>query len=413
MADTRVFVIVGAGLAGTRAAQTLRRDGFGGRVVLLGDEPDLPYDRVTLSKHYLYRQPGFHTLFLHDADFYPAHDIELRLHTRSLALDADAKVIVLADGERIRYDKVLLATGAEARRWQGPGADLDGVHHLRTLHDAQALQAALDAASARAGRVLVVGAGWIGCEVAAAARQLGLDVTLVGRSPLPLQRQLGPEMAVFFRDVHARHGVIWRGGCEVSSLHGSTRVEQAVLSDGAVLPADVVVFGIGALPRVQLAADAGAQLGDGIRTDDRFATSLPDVFAAGDAADVFNGALGRHTRLQHFAAALRQGPAAARAMLGTGEPYAEVPFFFTDQYDVWMEYTGDATDADRLVVRTLPGVDTFIAFWLRGGRLAAGMNVNIKGVPDAIRDLVVSGERLDPNALADPDVPLTAGALRG
>lgn len=411
--DRRTFIIVGAGLTGTRAARTLRSEGFTGRVILLGAEDVRPYDRVTLSKHFLYREPGFHGLFLHDADFYSAHDIDLRLHTEAVGLDPATKTVTVAGGDSIPYDAVLLATGAEPRRWKGPGGRLKGVHYLRTLHDAQSLQAALDAAVARSGRVVVIGAGWIGCEVAAAARRFGLDVTLVGRGALPLQRQLGPEMAAFFRDVHTRHGVTWRGGCDVSALRGSTHVEHVSLSDGTELPADVVVFGIGATPRTRLAADAGARIGDGIRTDDRFGTDLPHVFAAGDAADVFNRALGRHIRLQHFSAALRQGPAAARAMLGTGAPYNAVPFFFTDQYDVWMEYTGDAAAADRLVMRTLPDADAFIAFWLRDGRLVAGMNVNIKGVPDAIRDLIASEARPDIEALADPDVPLEVAALAG
>lgn len=411
MDDRRTFVIVGAGLAGARAAQSLRDEGFDGRLVLLSDEPVLPYDRVTLSKHYLYRQPGFHGLFLHDADFYPAHGIELRLSSGAVSLDADQRAVTLAGGVRIRYDAVLLATGSEPRRWDGPGAELAGVHYLRTLADADRLQAALDTA-ARSGRVVVVGSGWIGCEVAAAARRFGVEVALVGRGALPLQRTVGTELAGFFRDLQLRHGVELHGGCELVALRGSGRVEQAVLSDGTVLPADVVVFGIGALPRVGLAADAGATIDNGIVTDGQFATSLPGLFAAGDVANVFNHALGRHSRLEHFAAALTQGPAAARSMLGRGEPYSMVPFFFSDQYEMWMEYTGDAAGADELVVRTLPDADSFIAFWLRGGRLVAGMNVNVKGVPDTIRDLIVAGTHLDPRALADPSIPLGRTALR-
>ena len=411
MSERRTFVIVGAGFAGARAAITLRAEGFDGRVLLLGDEPVRPYDRVTLSKHYLYGKPGLHSLFVHDETFYAAHNIELRVSTPVVAVDVGAWQVELASGERIGYDALLLTTGCEPRRWAGPGSGLGGVHYLRTLADADRLRAALVAAAAHSGRLVVVGTGWIGCEIAAAARELGIDVALVGRSSVPLEHQLGARMAGFYRDLHAEHGVELYGGREVTELRGQGSVRAVVLSDGTVLPADVVVFGIGARPRVGLARAAGLTVDNGIMTDAQFATSAPRVFAAGDVANVWNGAQGRRTRLEHWAAALRQGPAAARAMLGDRHPYSQIPFFFTDQYDVWMEVTGETAGADEFVTRTLPGDRAFIAFWLRGGRLAAGMNVNIKGIPDLVGALISGGRRINARALADPDIPLADTVL--
>ncbi len=416
MGARRTFVIVGAGFAGARAAATLRTEGFDGRILLLGDEPVRPYDRVTLSKHYLYGKPGLHALYVHDEAFYAANDIDLRLSTPVVSVDVGARQVELASGERTGYDALLLTTGCEPRRWSGPGSGLDGVHYLRTLADADHLRTALVAAAAHSGRLVVIGTGWIGCEIAAAARELDIDVALVGRSAVPLAHQLGAQMASFYRDLHAEHGVELHGGREVAELRGQGSVRAVVLSDGTVLPADVVAFGIGARPRVGLAQSAGLAVDNGIVTDAQFATSAPAVFAAGDVASVWNGAAwsgaqGKRTRLEHWAAALQQGPAAARAMLGDRRPYSQIPFFFSDQYDVWMEFTGEAAGADEFVMRTLPGDRVFIAFWLRGGRLAAGMNVNVKGIPDLVGELIAEGRRIDARALADPDIPLADTVL--
>lgn len=406
MVQPESFVIVGAGLAGSRAAETLRERSPRARIVLVGDEPHRPYDRVTLSKHFLYRQTGFHGLYLHDEGHFRGIGVDLRLASPAVGVDAGAQQVVLASGERLGYDAVLLATGAQPRRFPGPGSDLAGVLTLRTLTDAERLRAALESAAARQGRVVVVGTGWIGCEVAAAARQLGLAVDLVGRQSLPLERQVGAEMARFFRDLHARHGATLHAGVEVAALEGSGRVTRVVLSDGSVLTADVVVLGIGATPRTRLAEEAGAAIDNGIVTDELFRTSVPGVFAAGDCASVRNLALGRHHRLEHYSAAFAQGPWAARAMLGEARPYAQIPFFFSDQYDMWMEFTGERAEGDTLVVRRLPGPEAFIAFWLRDGRVVGGMNINVKGVPAQVRALITSGRTIDPRALANPEVPL-------
>lgn len=406
MVQSETFVIVGAGLAGSRAAEALREHAPRSRVVLIGDEPERPYDRVTLSKHFLHRATGFHGLYLHEEGHFRDIGVDLRLGTPAVAIDTGHREVVLGSGERLGYDAALVATGARPRRHEGPGGDLEGVFTLRTLADATNLRAALESAAGRQGRVVVVGSGWIGCEVAAAARGLGLTVDLVGRQSLPLERQVGTEMAAFFRDLHVRHGVTLRAGVEVTAFEGRERVERAVLSDGTTLPADVVVLGIGATPRTELAGTAGAAVDNGIVTDEFFRTGVPGVFAAGDCASALNLALGRHHRLEHYSAAFAQGPWAARAMLGKAKPYAQIPFFFSDQYDMWMEFTGQRAEGDSLVVRTLPGPETFIAFWLREGRVVGGMNINVKGVPAQVRALITSGRTVDPQALADPEVPL-------
>lgn len=408
MSDARTFVVVGAGFAGAKAVQTLREEGFAGRVVLIGNESVRPYDHVPLSKEYLRGKPGKHKVFVHDEGYYQAHDIDLRLDTTVAAIDPADHQVTLDSGEQLGWDALLLATGSEPRRLTVPGADLDGVHYLRSLADADRLRERLSPLSG-VGRIAVVGAGWIGCEIAASAREMGIDVALIGRSSLPMESVLGPEMASFYRDVHVDHGVELHLGQDVTEFRGTDSVQEVVLGDGQMLAADAVVAGIGALPRVALAEAAGMTVDNGIVTDEFLATSVPGVFAAGDVANAWISAAGSRRRLEHWSAALVQGPVAARNMLGQATAYQQVPFFFTDQYDVWMEYTGAAAaDTDQLVVRTLPGEQQFIAFWLRDDRVTAGMNINIRGVPDDIAALITSGQQVDPAALADPDVELTS-----
>lgn len=404
MSDERTFVIIGAGLTGARAADTLRAEGFTGRVVLLGEEPVRPYDRVPLSKQYLRSQPGGHQLFVHDQDYYAEHDIELRLDTRATSIDVTGQQVVLESGELLGYNRLLLATGSELRKLDLPGSDLPGVHYLRRMSDADSLRDAI----ATAKRIVVVGAGFIGCEVAASAREMGIEVALVGLADLPMERALGPETAAFYRDVHAAHGVELHLGVEVTAFRGGSAVEEVVLSDGQVLAADAVIVGIGVQPRVELASSAGITVDNGIATDEHLATNVPGIFAAGDVANALHPFLGSRLRLEHWSSALEQGPVAARNMLGITTVYDRVPFFFTDQYDVWMEYTGYAADGADVVFRGDPAAGEYIAFWLREGKLVAGMNVNIKGVPDTIAALVASGRTLDPAALADPDVDLAS-----
>ena len=383
MADT--FAIVGAGLAGARAAETLRAEGFDGRVVLFGAEAHLPYERPALSKGYL--QGTAEAPFVHPAEWYAEQDVDLRLGTRVTALDAAAHEVETADGDRLRYTKLLLTTGSSVRR-------LADAVTLRTLDDSDRLRAALRPGA----RVVIVGAGWIGLEVAAAARVAGAEVTVLEQAPAPLLAALGPEMAAVFARLHVEHGVDLRCGVTVRAVKS-----DAVLLDDETLPADLVVAGIGVTPDVDLARAAGLAVDNGVVVDEHLRSSAPDVWAAGDVANAYHPFAGRHVRVEHWANALHQPVVAAQAMLGKDAVYDRLPYFFTDQYDLGMEYTGFG--GGEVVVRG--DEREFVAFWLRDGRLTAAMNVNVwTGVPEIARRLIRAGTRLDPAALADPAVPL-------
>jgi 3-phenylpropionate/trans-cinnamate dioxygenase ferredoxin reductase subunit len=402
MTADQTFIVVGASLAGAKAAETLRAEGFDGRVVLVGAEAERPYERPPLSKDYLRGEAARDAVHVHDEAFYAEHAIELRLGRRAIGLDASTREVALDDGARLRYDRLLLATGAEPRRLEIPGAGLDGVLYLRTIQDSDTLRDRLGEGR----RVVVVGAGWIGAEVAASARQLGSDVTVVDPLTVPLERVLGAEVGAIYRDIHADHGVRMLLGTGVAAFEGDRRVERVRTSDGRTLDCDLVVAGIGVAPRTELAAGAGIAVENGVAADERLQTSAPGVFVAGDVADARHPFYGERIRVEHWANALNQGPAAARAMLGSDEPYDRLPYFFSDQYDVGMEYAGFARRWDRVVFRGDPAGREFIAFWLAGGRVAAGMNVNVWDVTDAIQRLIRSRAVVDPRRLADPDVPL-------
>jgi 3-phenylpropionate/trans-cinnamate dioxygenase ferredoxin reductase subunit len=403
--DGRTFVIVGASLAGAKAAETLRDEGFTGRVVLLGEEAEPPYERPPLSKGYLLGSDERATAFVHDRAWYDKQNIELRTGVRVEALDPAAHTVTLAGGEQLGYDKLLLTTGSVIRTLPVPGADLDGVHYLRRIEHSDALRGVL----VEGARVVVVGGGWIGLEVAAAARTHGAAVTLVEIDTLPLRRVLGDEVAQVFADLHAAHGVDLRLGTGVREIVGQGgHVASVTLDDGSSVPADVVVIGVGITPAVELAQAAGLDVEDGVLVDAALRTSDPDIYAAGDVANADNPLLGRRIRVEHWQNALDGGPAAARSMRGQDVGYDRVPYFFTDQYDLGMEYTGYAEPGsyDQVVFRgDVPGRE-FIAFWLADGRVLAGMNVNVWDVADDIERLVRSGERIDPARLADPAVPL-------
>ena len=403
MPPERTIAIAGAGLAGAKAAETLREEGFDGRVVLIGAEFERPYERPPLSKDHLRGEAGRDDVYVHPPGFYAAHDIELRTGSRVTSLDAGRRRLALDDGEQLAFDALLLATGAEPRRLRIPGADLDGVRYLRTLADSDALRERL----ATAAHVVIVGGGWIGCEVAASARTLGRAVTLVEPLPVPLERVLGREIGAVFAGLHADHGVRLRLGTGVAAFEGAGRVERVVTTDGRAIEADLVVVGVGVRPRAELAAAAGLDVGDGILVDGRLETSAHGIFAAGDVAAQRHPTLGR-LRVEHWHNALEQGPAAARAMLGAATAYARLPYFFSDQYDAGMEYAGHAPRWDRVVLRGDPEQRAFLAFWLREGRVLAGMNFNVWDVTDDIQALIAGGEPVDERRLADPDVPLAA-----
>jgi 3-phenylpropionate/trans-cinnamate dioxygenase ferredoxin reductase component len=396
------FVIVGGGLAGAKAAETLRDEGFEGRVVLIGEEEVRPYERPPLSKDRLRGEGEEDAIFVHGEDFYETKSIELRTGTRAASLDVGASEVELEDGERIGFDKLLLATGSTPRRLPVPGADLPGVHLLRTVGDADRLRGSLSPGA----RLVVIGAGWIGCEVAASARQIGAEVAMLAPEAVPLERVLGPEVGALYRDLHAGHGVNLALGTGVEAIEGSDRVTGVRTSDARVLGADVVVIGVGVAPRTELAEAAGLDVDNGVLVDDRLRTSAPNVFAAGDIANAEHPILGGRVRVEHWGTALEQGPAAARNMLGQDLPYERIPYFFSDQYDVGMEYAGHALTWDRVLFRGDPATMEFMAFWMRGDRVAAGMNVNVWDVNDDVQALVRGGAPTDDDALRDPGVAL-------
>lgn len=401
-------VIVGGGLAGATVAKTLREEGYRGRVTLIGAEAHLPYERPPLSKGLLLGTAERDSVLVEPAAWYREHHVELLTGTRVTAIDRTAREVVLDDGERLGWTTLVLATGSTPRRLDVPGADLDGVLYLRTLDDADALVAALD----RRPRVVVVGGGWIGLETAAAAREAGLDVTVLEVGALPLLRVLGTEMAQLFTDLHLDHGVTVRTQVQVTELltADGTAVSGVRLSDGSVLPAELVIVGVGIQPEVRLARDAGLDVADGVVVDEHLRSSDPDVLAVGDVAAAWHPTLGRRLRVEHWANAGRQGTVAARSILGVDAVDDRLPYFYTDQYDVGMEYVGYADPSSAttsVVVRGSIAERELIAFWVDEGRVLAGMNVNVWDVSEQIEALVRSGRTVDAERLADPDVPLT------
>jgi 3-phenylpropionate/trans-cinnamate dioxygenase ferredoxin reductase component len=384
---TDAHVIVGAGLAGAKAAEALREEGFDGPVVLIGDEPEAPYERPPLSKDYLRGESPREKARVHAAGFYEDHGIELRTGTTVASIDVRSREVELSGGERLGYVRLLLATGARPRRLSLSGADLAGVHHLRDFADADRLAERLRSGA----RAVVIGAGWIGAEVAASARQRGVDVTILEQAALPLERVLGPELGRIYADIHAEHGVRFIGKAAVEAIEGVERVERVRLADGTTIPADFVVVGVGVEPRTELAEQSGIAVDNGILVSEALETSAPGVFAAGDVANAHHPFYGRRLRVEHWANALNQPAVAAKAMLGKPATYDRLPYFFSDQYDVGMEYTGYAAEWDEVVFRGNPAEREFIAYWLHRGRVVAGMNVNVWDVADDIKELIRSG----------------------
>jgi len=394
-------VIVGASLAGAKAAATLREEGFDGRVFLLGAEPHRPYERPPLSKEYLRGEAKRSKVFVHEEGFYEAHEIELRTTTTVRSLDPESRAIEMEAGERIVYDRLLLATGAEPRRVSVPGSNLEGVLYLRDLEDSDGIRERLE----RGGRVVVIGGGWIGAEVAASAREKGLEVVMVEQAAAPLERVLGRELGDFFANLHRDHGVEVLTGVGLMAFEGTGKVERVRLTSDRAVDCDFAVVGVGVAPRVGLAERAGLDVENGIRVDERLEANVQGVFAAGDVANARHPLYG-HLRVEHWANALNQGPAAARNMLGADRPHDRVPYFFSDQYDLGLEYSGRASGSDRVVFRGDPESRDFIAFWLRDGRVTAGMNVNVWEVTEAIQSLVRGQVEVDVDQLTDPSFPL-------
>jgi 3-phenylpropionate/trans-cinnamate dioxygenase ferredoxin reductase component len=402
MSADRTLLIVGASLAGAKAAEGARTAGYDDRIVLVGGEPERPYERPPLSKDVLRGEQPPETARVHDEGYYDEHDIELRTGRTVEALDLGARHARLDGGETLAFTTAVLATGAEPRRLPLPGADLAGVHYLRTLTDSLRLGDAIRGAQ----RVAVIGAGWIGSEVAASARQLGADVVMIDPEPLPLRRVLGDEMGEMFRALHADHDVDLRLGTGVIALRGTGAVDGVMLGDGRTEPADLVVIGVGVAPRVDLATDAGLNVDNGVVVDEHLETSAPGVYAAGDVASAFHRRYGMHLRVEHWANALNQGLAAGANAAGGRSAYTRLPYFFSDQYDLGMEYVGYGRPDDQLVVRGDLAGREFVAFWHRDGVVNAAMNVNVWDVVEDLKAIIDGARPVDPARLADPGVPL-------
>ncbi|GAB7051556.1 NAD(P)/FAD-dependent oxidoreductase [Catenuloplanes indicus] len=401
MSEPESIVIAGAGLAGAKAAETLRSEGFGGRITLLGAELLRPYERPPLSKGLLLGTTAPDEPFVHAENWYADNDVDLRLGAVVTGIDRAARVVRTASGEDVGYDRLLLATGAMPRR---PDRAETFTHTFRTRADSDHFHAAIE----KNARLVIVGAGWIGMEVAAAARQRGAQVTVVTPDRLPLRKVLGDTVAQVFADLHRAHGVEFRFGAHATEI----LPDRVVLDDGTTLPADAVLVAIGAVPNDELAAEAGLATGDGVHVNALHTTSDPMIFAAGDVAAVDHPLLGARVRVEHWANALDSGPAAARAMLGRGTPWDRLPFFFTDQFDLGMEYAGWVPPGveTRVVVRGDLTAREAIVFWLAGDRVAAGMNLNVWDVQDQIQDLIragLAGRKVDLDRLSDESVPLT------
>ncbi|MEV8144953.1 FAD-dependent oxidoreductase [Specibacter sp. NPDC078709] len=398
------FVIVGAGLAGAKAAEALRTEGFNGRILLFGAEPEPPYERPALSKSFLQGTSERAKIYVHAKQWYADHDIELHTSTTVTAIDRTQREIKLANGNRLAYDKLLLTTGASPR--QLPDAGPHSVYYLRRVEDSLQLRFAFTTAK----RVVIIGGGWIGLEVAAAARAANVEVVLLERGDVPLLRILGRETAEVFARLHRAHGVDLRTGTRVRRIiiNADGRATGVQLNDGTQADADLVVVGVGAPPNTSLAEDAGLLVDNGIKVDEHLRTSDPDIFAAGDVANAFHPLLGAHIRSEHWFNALSQPAVAARSMMGLDSSYDEVPYFYSDQYELGMEYAGhvDPGSWDQVIFRGDKDTLEFVVFWLKDHKVLAGMNVNIWDVTEVIKDLVRSGLKVDGVKLADASIPL-------
>ena len=402
MTTDQTLVIVGASLAGAKAAEGARAAGFDGRVVLIGDERGVPYERPPLSKAVLRGEAAPETTNVHDDGFYAAQDIELWTGRTVEALDPDTRHVRLDGDEHVAFTSAVLATGAAPRRLDVPGSALEGLHYLRSVGDSVKLGEAVQAAR----RVAVIGAGWIGSEVAASARQMGAEVVLIDPAPTPLHRVLGDQIGDVFLRLHADHGVHLRLRTGVAELRGTNSVEQVVLSNGDVEDADVVVIGVGVTPRVELAVAAGLKVDNGIVVDEHLQSNAPGVYAAGDIAAAWHPHYGQHLRVEHWSNALNQGVTAGANAAGGSETYARLPYFFSDQYDLGLEYVGHSDPTDAVVVRGSIADREFIAFWHRDGVVTAAMNVNVWDVVEDLKAIVAGGRALEPARLADPAVAL-------
>jgi 3-phenylpropionate/trans-cinnamate dioxygenase ferredoxin reductase component len=395
------LIIIGASLAGAKAAEGARARGWEGPIRLVGEEPLLPYERPPLSKKVLIGADQPSAALVHDPSFYVTNEIDLLLGARADAIDLGAHRVELAGGRQLRFDKLVLATGSSVRRLSIEGAELPEVQYLRTMADTLALRDEL--LSGR--RVAVIGASWIGTEVAACARQRGCDVAMIDPTPTPLERVLGAEVGTYFARLHTAHGVQLHMGIGVDGIEGTEHVKGVRLSDGRTVDADLVVVGVGVTPNIDLARDAGLAVGKGVLVDQTLATSHDDVLAAGDIAEAEHPLSSERVRVEHWANALNQGLTAGANAAGGHETYDRIPYFYSDQYDdMSMEHSGWPTPFDRVVFRGDPNDGAFVAFYLRGDRVIAGANVNVWDVNQHVQALIRANQPANVTVLTDPDV---------
>lgn len=402
MTSPSTIVVIGGSLGGAKAAEAARDAGFSGRVVLVSEEPGAPYERPPLSKAVLRGEAEPTSARVHPRGFYTDHEIEI-VSDRVSRLDLHSRRVELAGGGGMGFEAAVLATGAAPRRLDLPGSELAGIHYLRTAEDAVRLRDAIRSAS----RVAVIGAGWIGSEVAASARQMGADVILVDPAPVPLQRVLGDRIGEVFRQLHSDHGVQLRMTTSVTALRGDKAVEAIVLDRDREEEADLVVAGVGVTPRVELARTTALRVDNGIVVDQYLETSVPGIYAAGDVANAWHPHFERHVRVEHWANAVDQGTTAGGNAAGRRDEYCRLPYFFSDQFDLGMEYVGHGEAGDQVVVRGDLAARRFIAFWHRDGVVTAAMNVNEWDVVDDLRAIVESRRPVSLGRLSDPDVPLS------
>lgn len=396
------FVVIGGGHAAGQAVASLRQEGYDGEILLIGDEPFLPYQRPPLSKQYLSGEHGLERVYLRPEKFYQDRNITLRLGVRAVALDRGARTIDTSDGDTVRYDKALLATGSRPRVLNAPGSELQGIHYLRGIEDVDAIRAEMEGARS----LIIVGGGYIGLEVAAVARQAGLDVSVLEMESRILNRVTVPAMSEFYTQLHQSRGVHILTDTAVASFEGDRRVSAAVTADGRTFEADIVVIGIGIVPNVELAEAAGLACNNGIVVDEHCRTADPDVYAAGDCTNHPNPLLNRRLRLESVPNAMEQARVAAANMLGGDKVYAAIPWFWSDQYELKLQMVGFSTDADQEVLRGDPATNEFARFYLADGVLIAADAVNSPKEFMACRQLVAKHVPVDAAKLADPAVDI-------
>jgi len=399
---SETFVIVGAGVAGGGAAAALREEGFDGRVVLIGAEQQPPYERPPLSKEYLRGESSFERALFRPPDFYDENGVETRFGVRATRVDAAEKVVELDGGERVAYDKLLVATGGRNRRFRIPGMDLEGIYSLRTVADSDRIRAEISPGR----RAVVVGMGFIGSEVAASLRQSGVDVVVVDRNEVPLRRVLGEEVGRVIEGIHRDHGTSMIFEDTVAAFEGVGRVERVTTARGRRIECDFVVVGLGVEPVTDFLADTGAEIDNGVLVDEYLRTGVEGIYAAGDVANHYHPVFGRRIRVEHWQNALKQGPAAARTMLERGEPYVEIPWFWSDQYEHNLQYAGFHTEWDELVVRGSMEERNFVAFYRKDRRVLAAVAVNRGRDLRRSIPLIKAREPIDAARLCDLNIDL-------